>query len=67
LLKKTTDIIRDGSRIQIIHIIPIAQTRENLKAIPKNNYSMLKVILNEIDDGFSIQVFPEFLNQTRIK
>jgi hypothetical protein len=40
----TTENIRDGSRIQIIHIIPIAQIRENLKVIPKDNYIILNVI-----------------------
>jgi hypothetical protein len=38
----TTENIRDGSRIQIILIIQIAQIRGNLKAIQENNYFMLK-------------------------
>jgi threonine synthase len=35
LLQETTDIIGDGTKIQIIHIIPIAQTRENLREATK--------------------------------
>jgi hypothetical protein len=39
LLKKTTDNIRDGTRIQITHIITISQTLENIMASQENNYS----------------------------